>query len=329
MTFKNQKEEVMEIELTSYGKHLLSKGKFRPTYYAFFDDDIVYDSGYAGATEEQNYSQTRILEQTPRLRVQTTYTSLEREIERQIEESRAGKKKLKDSFQATKEKHYALSTPLGRSALTSDNVPSWDVTLHGANFQQQLITSSGDGKQTLQIPQMNLEDLEYKVSVVANDGAHDHNSAAVTDEGTFQNNTAIRIEHKDIILEIDELHTDSLSENYDIEFFVVEEDIDTKEEILLPLRFPRDTEDSIVDGMYKDEVEDIQEEEINETSILNHLRIYVDNEIDASDLCRLGYQTDFSKRGHIKVNCDDFVGDSDMDKIYDNIDSIPPFGEDC
>ena len=87
MTFKNQKEEVIEIELTSYGKHLLSKGKFRPTYYAFFDDDILYDSEYAGLVEEQNYAQTRILEETPRMRVQTTYTGLETEIEKQIEQA--------------------------------------------------------------------------------------------------------------------------------------------------------------------------------------------------------------------------------------------------
>ena len=61
MTFKNQKEEVIEIELTSYGKHLLSKGKFKPAFYAFFDDDILYDSEYAGSEEAQNYAQTRIL----------------------------------------------------------------------------------------------------------------------------------------------------------------------------------------------------------------------------------------------------------------------------
>ena len=98
MTFKNQKEEVIEIELTSYGKHLLSKGKFHPTFYAFFDDDVLYDAEYAGPEEEQNYAQTRILEETPRLRVQTTYTGLETEIERQIENARTQDKKLKDAF---------------------------------------------------------------------------------------------------------------------------------------------------------------------------------------------------------------------------------------
>ena len=54
MTFFNKKEEVIQIKLTQYGKHLLSKGKFKPTYYAFFDDSVLYDSNYAGHTEVQN-----------------------------------------------------------------------------------------------------------------------------------------------------------------------------------------------------------------------------------------------------------------------------------
>ena len=43
MTFFNQKEEVLQIELTQYGKYLLSRGKWKPAYYAFFDDDVIYD----------------------------------------------------------------------------------------------------------------------------------------------------------------------------------------------------------------------------------------------------------------------------------------------
>ena len=42
MSFFNKKEDVIEIQLTQYGKYLLSKGKFKPSYYAFFDDDIVF-----------------------------------------------------------------------------------------------------------------------------------------------------------------------------------------------------------------------------------------------------------------------------------------------
>ena len=62
MAFKDKKEEVLEIELTAFGKHLLSKGKFKPVYYSFFDDDVVYDWKYSGdSQEDQNYAETRIL----------------------------------------------------------------------------------------------------------------------------------------------------------------------------------------------------------------------------------------------------------------------------
>ena len=33
--YYNKKEEVIEIQLTQYGKELLAKGKFKPSHYAF------------------------------------------------------------------------------------------------------------------------------------------------------------------------------------------------------------------------------------------------------------------------------------------------------
>jgi hypothetical protein len=72
MTFFNRKEEVIDIELTQYGKLLLAKGKFKPKKYAFFDDDVIYDSQYMTPTdptsvaspvaENQNDASTRIKE---------------------------------------------------------------------------------------------------------------------------------------------------------------------------------------------------------------------------------------------------------------------------
>ena len=52
--FLNKKEEVIDLKLTSYGKHMLGRGNFKPTYYAFFDDNVVYDSQYFGRVEVQN-----------------------------------------------------------------------------------------------------------------------------------------------------------------------------------------------------------------------------------------------------------------------------------
>ena len=53
MKFLNKKEQVFDIQLTPYGKHKLSAGDFKPTYYAFFDDNIAYDRRYfSGSTLE-------------------------------------------------------------------------------------------------------------------------------------------------------------------------------------------------------------------------------------------------------------------------------------
>lgn len=92
MGFFDRKEEVIEIQLTQFGKHLLSIGKFKPDQYAFFDDDVLYDikhSATGSATdnnfnskerthisEKQNISESRIKE-TPRIKTQYNFTDLE------------------------------------------------------------------------------------------------------------------------------------------------------------------------------------------------------------------------------------------------------------
>ena len=80
MTFFNRQEEVIDLELTAYGKLLFARGQFKPTFYTFLDDDIIYDKQYqtipydpisvAGADqEEQNEAEDRIKE-IPRVHTQ-------------------------------------------------------------------------------------------------------------------------------------------------------------------------------------------------------------------------------------------------------------------
>lgn len=54
MSFINKKERVIQIELTQFGKKLLSKGNFKPQFYQFFDDDIIYDNEYGGTEDAIN-----------------------------------------------------------------------------------------------------------------------------------------------------------------------------------------------------------------------------------------------------------------------------------
>ncbi len=42
MEFFNKKEEVIDLKLTQFGRLLLSKGKFKPVYYSFFDTAVTH-----------------------------------------------------------------------------------------------------------------------------------------------------------------------------------------------------------------------------------------------------------------------------------------------
>lgn len=84
MKFFDPKEDVIDLKLTQYGKHLLSKGRLSPKYYAFFDDDIIYDIKWVTGSLSENQSdvQIRIQDNTARPRVQTCYYGVEDEIKK-------------------------------------------------------------------------------------------------------------------------------------------------------------------------------------------------------------------------------------------------------
>ena len=43
MEFFDKKEEVMDIVMTRRGRELYAIGEFTPAYYAFCDDEIIYE----------------------------------------------------------------------------------------------------------------------------------------------------------------------------------------------------------------------------------------------------------------------------------------------
>ena len=73
----DKKEQVFDLEITPHGKYLLSTGKFKPVYYGFYDDNVLYDGEYAGITEAQSQIQQRIKEETVYLGTLTRQDSAE------------------------------------------------------------------------------------------------------------------------------------------------------------------------------------------------------------------------------------------------------------
>jgi hypothetical protein len=168
MSFFDDKQEILKVELTTYGRFLISRGKFKPAYYAFFDDDVLYDGNYADIEETQNSTQTRILDETLSLKPQTTFTSIENSVKlNTLLPSETGKLKQEES-QISADKNYALSLPLANSSISSEYAPSWTFQILNGKISYISGTVSGifDSLQPyLRYPQIYLQDNIYDIKI--------------------------------------------------------------------------------------------------------------------------------------------------------------------
>lgn len=280
MTFFDKKEDVINIELTPYGRSLMAMGKLQPAYYAFFDDDILYDTMAAGATssEAQNTIQTRILQETPRLRAQRCLESPEKLIyvNEQSEET---------TRPHTKQKLNYLTEPLGTSDQTSVYGPAWKST-----FIQGEITGSvesvltGSTQYLKQIPQIN-STIEYKMQVAntANDPPvrGQQVAASLPSSEVFPDGTYIKILDEQIICQL--LETEGFLFKDGLEVSVYLYDDSTTPE-LIPLKFlPEST--MIKNGILIDEVE-LPHVETDPSYVEYYINFNTDKNIPPSDICK-------------------------------------------
>ena len=130
MEFFNKKEEVIDLQLTQYGKFKLSTGKFKPVYYAFHDENIIYDSDYAGFSETQNETHPRIQENTPNTKIIHNFHSIEDDMVRAVEIQNSENPDLAQAMlQQTADKSQVLVNPLANSDLGTNKIPSWNLSV--------------------------------------------------------------------------------------------------------------------------------------------------------------------------------------------------------
>ena len=120
-TFFNKKEEVIDIELTPYGKHLFSAGQFRPSFYSFYDSDILYDGAYGGIVEPQNNIVTRIKDGTPYLKPLVNFTSSVAQVRTMG--------LYHDPFQTPVSSSVNFLRPLGKNSPWRNSKPAWFISL--------------------------------------------------------------------------------------------------------------------------------------------------------------------------------------------------------
>jgi|ETNvirnome_6_100_1030635.scaffolds.fasta_scaffold03186_2 hypothetical protein len=284
MEFFNKKEDVIDLQLTQFGRSMLSKGKFKPVYYSFFDDNILYNITNASLSEKQNNSEERIKE-AQTLQPQIGFSSLDREFNNSYDLVLSGEAEVgAEVLQRTSDREYMLSMPIGTSDINAEYAPSWSViylngSISGSSGTVTLTEKNG-GSNTLNIPQLETL-MEVSVQTYENSDDIDADLDEFEDgpgSGVIINNE----EETYILLKIIESNGLFQKKNYDIEMFEIQEEIQGSNtiEFLRPLKFSKDYDPESHLDFLEEEIP-----ELDKTHVEYYFDIFVDDEIDDEILC--------------------------------------------
>lgn len=318
MTFINRKEQVISFDLTQYGKRLLAKGEFSPVYYAFYDDDIIYDSQYGGFTEPQNSSSVRILN-TIRPDLQTNFEGVETNIKNLIKLFR---ETHEEPFQNAKEKQYVLGAELGNMALDATTIPAWGIDVLKGEISGVVHYKLSSSFSCQRIPQITLMPVSYKTEikfgVPPNTEENIFENLVETGLTTdkFEDGSYLNILDDFIVMQVNEDNVIDLKDNFSLEVF--EKDIDSKtgEEVLLPLSF-RKRKTNIENDILLDD-DNIIAPELDSSYVEYFFEVLTDKEIEPDILCQYGAKDkDSGLYGDKIVECPDVPkGQKKTNNIY-------------
>ena len=221
--FLNKKEQVYDLKLTSYGHHLLSTGKFKPVYYAFYDDNVIYDIRYASGSasasiEPQNDIHKRIKENTSYLEGQVLFSEIERNISK-ITELDFFETDITPTMITPAEDFNKINKMIGDAWLDGDTnkAPAWKVVALDGKI---LSSSYYDHNRLTHDQQINF-DLLYSLKAVDPLFRVNPNEIAQLENATpiFADGQRIVLEPDDAMVYVEEVNTQLLTENFDIEVF--------------------------------------------------------------------------------------------------------------
>jgi len=295
MVFFNTKEEVIDIELTPYGKHLLSQGKWKPVYYEFYDDDILYDSKHAGVIEKQDETKERI-KTTPRKKVQYSFEGVETRYKRFLKSN----KEQNTPVLEQRKNFFMSSLPLGTSSPIEDMNPSINIkVLNGqisSSIQEQIeMTNSRNPIKVKGLPsslvQLNMQTQNHIISLrgKTNNEAEESNEESQVVIETLslaEEEVEVKRQNSYILFDISEMNVDLRKDNFEVFLYEIKEDEKTGEVVEFPLVFQKEKE-NVIDNVYIESSELIDDNfEINQQYAEYYFDIMVDKEIPNDILCK-------------------------------------------
>ena len=309
MKFLNKKEQVFDIQLTPYGKHKLGAGTLKPTYYAFFDDNIIYDIRYSSASvsEPQNDIHKRIKQETQYLEGQTLF--------RQVMSGAIVKGGLLQETIYEQDENLLTSDGfIGDAKLLAQDsnvAPAWKAV----SLQNEITSSAlSDTKNKSKVPQINitasyiLESVEPENLSISVETVQDLD---VT--GRFEDGKQVRLASQDPLIYLEELNTELLTNNFDIEVFEVQRG--NADDDFRRLYF-ESKEPQIVNGMLVSAEPVINTETLTTSSVEYYFSVLKDGEIDPSLACK--HIEQFNSENYL-IDLDFDCSDVDGEDLYFDI----------
>ena len=280
MTFFNKKEEVLDVQLTQLGKYLLSKGKFKPTFYVFSDDEILYDPEYAGGNQElARETSDRIQKDTQRFRTLYEHDGVESRVMalngHTVEKTRGHGWQARVRGRTEEmpfDQAYGLDTIveekmgaddrnlvrnfIGNSTIGERTAPSWNVASLLDGSIEDINVSSSSPNVGIKRPIINFEvDYVVDASVInTSDSTPSReqydNLIGLEGEIDFLDNFRATISDGEIVFSIIEENVDYDLENFEFQFYEIEnketnpKTNNTVTEQLKKLYFSDDTEEA-------------------------------------------------------------------------------------
>lgn len=230
MAFLNKQEDVIDIKLTSYGKKILSKGSFRPVYYAFFDDGVNYQiSG-----EAQNNVEDRI-KQDLVARTLTEVAGVETRFENQNKKILEGQRSLYEEMEESPDPSSIgklLQYQLASQNLQTQKAPKFQLRLH-KNAQIDVDTSSENlllSGVLYHTPQLNVTS-SYRILIDKSEQQMLPENYVVSEEDPlpdlmatevqFLDNTKLIVSDQKVLIELSEKNVNYSSENFEVEIYEI------------------------------------------------------------------------------------------------------------
>jgi len=241
--FLDKKERVIDFKLTNYGHYLLSNGTFKPVYYAFYDDNVLYDGEYAGITGSQNSIHGRIKEDTPYIESLTLFSNIDYALQKATKNPDAVEPdasydpndpeavnptdqwffegNMNPTLNEPDPSNYRFNSMIGDAALDGNTryAPAWKIVALQGQFS---CSSEIDFKNEIRIPQINI-DVNYSLKVTKRTTDLDpKNVRSLMDRVVgFSDGNMIQLVMDDPLIYGEELNTQLFNENFDVEVFKI------------------------------------------------------------------------------------------------------------